>query len=190
MVWERVPKREKKTGRPLPVYMYECVFEIPPAMRDKFLELIEWKDRYFVRIGRSYATAEKCERGDIITILPIRIREYIDEKTGKSIITWMFPKFKEKKPEKERPDTWDTVKKIMALGTAPPETLSDVIKLPLCPFFNIQDLCPFTGKFFIPRQTEMKKIQYLKYPIKCYLAYIYRCPCVKPYYYGIKEVED
>jgi len=122
--------------------------------------------------------------------LPIAIWEEIDEKTGKRIITWDFPKFKEKKPEKTRPDTWDTVKKLIALGTAPPETLSDVIKLPLCPFFNIAGICPFTGKFFFPRQTELKLVQYLKYPIKCYLAYIYRCPCVKDYYYPFKEVED
>jgi len=29
MVWEVIPKREKETGRPLPIWVYECYFEIP-----------------------------------------------------------------------------------------------------------------------------------------------------------------
>ena len=209
MVWNVVQKK-KKTGEPLPQYMYDCVFEIRPSdVKDWYpQDVVEWKGKVYAKIGRTYATATKCKRGDIITVVVIRVREY--EKDGKKRVTWMFPIFVEKRTDKKEPDTITTVNRLIKIGTGPSpekkslEKMSDeeleeylstpnvVIRLRLCPYYKDPRICPMCLRFgYYPRYKELSKkalVEVLKYPIECILAWYYRCYYCKGYYYGFKEV--
>jgi len=195
MVWE-VHQKKTKEGKLLDQYLYDCVFEIPCKDKDKYRkrDLVEWKGKCYLKIGRTYATAEKCKKGDIIVVRPIRIAEFQDPQ-GKLYYTWMFPYFDGKHPAKKEPDTIDVVKKLVKIGTGPPpEQLSEfVIYLRECPFWKDPRICPLHMRFRIPRDHLSKiedihvKVQYLRFPIVCKFANTYRCRFVKSYYYGFKD---
>jgi len=178
MVWQ---VHEKKTaeGRPLGVFMYDSVYQIPAEQKDRFWGAVEWKGKWYAPIGRSYGTKVRARKGDIITVMPIRIRRY--EKQGKIVYTWMFPWFKEKKPEKKEPDTLTTVKRLERIGTAPLSRIHRLHRLAICPFYLNETICLFKNWFMIPR------LSHLRFPIKCTFAYEYRCPYCKPYYYSKDE---
>jgi len=193
MVWDVVEKKRKETGEPLGNYMYVSVFLIPEDKVDDFPKnkVVEYKGKHYAIIGRSYATDVKCKRGDIITVMPIRIREY-KTKDGKRFFTWMFPYFKEKRTDKKEPDTLTTVERIAKLGTRPAELSKEiVIDLELCPFSEDKSVCPLKMIFGKPRYDELTKlkIQYLRFPVACPIASVYRCVFLKSYYYGYKEFE-
>jgi ribonuclease BN (tRNA processing enzyme) len=184
-------KKEKATGRPLPTYMYECVIAIPKdKVKEWYPEDIYEKDgKFYAYIGLTYGTKVKCKVGDIITVMPIRIRFY--KKDGKTRVTWMFPLFKEKKPEKKEPDPLDVAEKLAKLGTRPAqlEELETIIRVYLkpCPFYSDWDICPLRKRYGIRRAIQNLAIveeQVLKYPIMCPLARIFKCPYLKDYYYG------
>ena len=191
MVWEIVPKKESKTGRIIPgQYMYDVVFEIPCKMKNEIRDkdFIEWKGKCYVYLGRTYSTAIKCQKGDIITVTPIRIAEFEDEK-GKKYWTWMFPIVKNKHPSKTEPDTIDTVRKLVKVGTAPLTSLSEeIVKLPTCPFWQDDNICPMKWRFAGPMDFLTKKM-YLRFPVACALAYYWKCRYVKSYYYSYLELE-
>ena len=209
MVWDVIEKKEKKTGKGLGQYMYDCVFLIPCSEKDKFAQVYEWNGKCYAYIGRTYATAEKNKRGDIIEVLVGRIREY--EKDGKIYFTWMFPKYREKRPDKKDPDTLDVVRKLAKVGPGYIEEMSDdediYVKLQLCPYYNDPRVCRLKLIFGRPRYEELSEIsmlnfegrdlqervsieelkvilENLKFPIICPLAMIYRCAYLKSYYYG------
>jgi len=204
MVWDVIEKKTKE-GKPLGQYMYIVAFEIPKEKADMFSKsrVVEYKGKTYCIIGRTYATSVKCKRGDIVTVMPIRIRKYTD-KEGKIYYTFMFPYFKEKRTDKKEPDTLTIVERIARAGTAPLSVLEEsdelsyeiVIDLPECEFANDKAICPLKRIFGRRRDfeydsaTELSeytlKIQYLKYPIACPLAYIRRCVYVRPYYYGYR----
>lgn len=190
MVWDVIQKKSKKTGQPIPgQYMYECVFEVPCDMKDKIRDrdFIEYKGKCYAKIGRSYSTAIKAERGDILTITPIRVAEFEDEK-GKKYWTWMFPIVKVKHPSKKEPDTIDTVRKLVKVGTAPLTSLSDeVVVLKTCPFWKDDLVCPLKWRFLGPVDFLSKKRMYLRFPVACSLAYYFKCRYVKKYYYDYIE---
>ena len=127
--------------------------------------------------------------------------------------TWMFPYFKEPKPEKKSPDTLIVAERLARLGTGPMpsqiktkldvdvETLQCrelerdiVIRLPKCPYYLDDTICPLKKRFYFPRdkleleldlQVNVYK-ETLLYPMGCPLAYVYRCRYLKPYYYRVK----
>ena len=88
MVWNRIPKVTKE-GKELDQYQYDVVYQIPCNKFDEFYGAVKWNGKCYAPIGRTYSTTDKCERGDIITVLVIRVREY--EREGKRIFTFMFP---------------------------------------------------------------------------------------------------
>lgn len=198
MVWKVIQKKTKE-GKPLPQYMYECVFAIPCKDKDKYRErdLVEIGGKCYLWIGRTYATSEKVSPGTIIVVRPIRIAKFTDER-GKIYYTWMFPYYDGKHPSKTEPDSIDVVEKLVRIGTGPaPEQLGTLVfRLPECPFWNDDNICPLKHRFRIPRDLLTKvKIEYLKYPIVCRFANHYRCRFVKSYYYGflegeVKEVDE
>jgi len=212
MVWEPVQKKTKE-GKPLPVWMYISVFQIPKAEDKNWYppDVVEWKGKFFAKIGRTYGTKVKAKRGDIITVMPIRIREY--RKDGKRRVTWMFPNFKEKRPEKKEPDTWTTVQRLIRLGTGPApvrkslslmsatefEEFLDLsvkpitVEFEVCPYHHVFGLCPMLPRFGPhPRLKEKLvkriRIEQLQFPIKCILAFYYRCYYAKDYYYDFEDV--
>jgi len=202
MVYKVIQKKTKE-GKPLDQYLYVSAFRIPCTMYEKFKpdKVFKKGGKCYSIIGRTYATSEKCKPGDIITVRPIKIDHFEDKKTGKIWYVWMFPLYAGKHPAKKEPDSLDVVKKIEAVGTGPTKeqrvTLSKLVfKLEPCPFWNDERICPFKTRFFIPRDKEKKElsekidkieIEYLKFPIVCRFANVYRCRFVKPYYYDIKE---
>ena len=198
MVWNVVQKKTKE-GKPLDQYMYDCVFLVDKksAMKIDPDHLVEYKGKLYSLIGRTYATAIKCKRGDIITVAPVRIRWYSEDTKGH--YTWMFPVFIEKRTDKKDPDTITTVERIAKVGTAPLsilEELSEVvtINLELCPFWRDLSICPLRKIFgrrrasLVPKEEELSivRIQYLRFPVLCPLAYIYRCQYLKDYYYSYR----
>jgi len=194
MVWDVIEKKRKETGEPLGSYMYISVYLIPEEKVDDFPKnkVVEYKGKHYAIIGRTYATNVKCKRGDIITVMPIRIRRY-ESKEGKYFYTWMFPYFKEKRSDKKDPDTLTTVERIAKLGTRPAkltETLEEtiVVKLPICEFSEYPEICPLKKIFGKPRYHELTilKIEHLRFPVACPLANIRRCVFLKDYYYGFK----
>jgi hypothetical protein len=104
----------------------------------------------------------------------------------------MFPYYDGKHPAKKEPDSIDVVKKLVAIGTGPPkeQLTTEIINLPLCPYWLDSTICPLKDRFRIPRYMLSKVlVEYLKYPIVCKFANHYRCRYVKSYYYGYKEYE-
>ena len=207
MVYKVIQKKTKE-GKPLNQYLYVSAFRIPCNMFEKFKTGKAFKKdgKCYAIIGRTYATGEKCKLGDIITVRPIKIDHFEDPKTHKIWYVWMFPLYAGKHPAKKEPDSLDVVKKIEAAGTGPTQkervTMSKLIfKLEPCPFWNDENICPFKLRFFIPRDEKEEKeslsqeklqeidIEYLKFPIVCPFANLYRCRFVKPYYYGIKKLK-
>ena len=81
MVWDVIEKKRKETGEPLGNYMYVSVYLVPEDRVKEFQpsNIVEYKGKHYAIIGRSYATNVKCKRGDIITVMPIRIRKYEDK---------------------------------------------------------------------------------------------------------------
>jgi len=189
MVWERIPKINKKTGKPMPgQWTYTAVFQIPCSMKDKVIQKnwIEWQGKCYFLIGETYSTSEKCEKGDIITVKPIRVAEF--EKDGKLFWTWMFPWFSNKHPAKKEPDTLDTVRKLVEIGTKPLTQLSDeIIILKVCPFWVDDRICPLKNRFAHPMDNLTRKRMILRFPVACPFADFFKCRFVKPYYYGLKE---
>ncbi len=189
-------KKSKKTGEPLGTYMYECYIRIPPEEVKNWYpqDLKEYNGKVYAKIGMSYGTSVKCKIGDIVTIMPIRIRFYT--KNGKKRVTWMFPYFKEKKPEKKDADPLSVAEKIAKLGTGPPpeqldweQDLETVIRIRMvtCPFYADYTICPLRKRFGIRRAImNLARVEeeVLKYPVMCPLASIFKCPYLKPYYYG------
>jgi len=185
MVVKRIPKVTKE-GKVLDIYMYECAYIIPANLKDRFYNAFEYEGRWYAPIGRSYSTSVKANKGDIVTIKPIRIRKY--EKNGKIVYTWMFPYFDELRKDKKLADTLTTVKRLADLGTAPlPATLEYITKLELCPYWNNPSICPFKERFIYPR---LAKREVLKFPVKCRFAYKYKCRYCKEYYYTIEGEEE
>jgi hypothetical protein len=184
MVWEVIPKKDSKTGKVIPnQYMYDCVISVPCSMKDKIREdgFKEWKGKCYYLIGRSYASAVKCSKGDILAVRPIRVAQF--EEKGRIYWTWMFPTVKARNPNKTEPDGLDVVKKLIAAGTAPLSTLAEeVVQLPICPFYEDLKVCPMKPRF-ARTMDDLSKRMYLKFPVACSLAYYWKCRYVKPYYY-------
>jgi len=193
IVYKIIPKK-KKTGEIIPgVWQYDTAVSIPPEEIPKWRksDLVTIKGKIYAKIGRTFSTSVKCKVGDIVEVLVGRIREYTT-KDNKHFITWMFPKFREKRTDKKEPDSLDVARKLAKVG--PGEIVEKLfklvnIKLKHCPFYKDKSICPLKKRFGIPRIHRLSTIrmEYLKYPIACPLANIYRCVYVKSYYYGTKE---
>jgi len=188
-----IKQKKTKEGRPLPSYMYESYVWIPDKEVPNWApeEIKEYKGKKYLKIGMSYSTNVKANIGDIITVMPIEIS--VEERKGKKYLTWMFPWFKEKRTDKDRPDPLDVALKIAKLGTKPlPEHLTELdqyirVDLVKCPYFNDPSICPLLKRFGIRRaylNLAYVEEEVLKYPIMCPLSRIFKCPYVKPYYYG------
>jgi len=197
IVWKIVEKKKKTTGEGLGNYMYWCAFSVPSNKMKKIREsdIVTVKGKKYVNIGRSYATDEKVNIGDIITVMPIRVRKF-ETRDGKIYYTWMFPLYKEKKPEKTEPDSITTVERLVKVGTKPVSLSEDniehiVINLEKCPYYKDENVCPLKHKFVSPRDelSYTLEVERLKYPINCPLAWYFKCRYLKPYYYEISTVE-
>jgi len=169
--------------------MYDCGIAIKKddikIWRKK--NLVEIDGKIYAKIGRTFATGVKCKVGDIIEVLVGRVREYVDPKTNEHYITWMFPKFRELRKEKKEPDTVDTARKLAKVGPEHIVLYEDMIKieLPKCSYHDNLEVCPLRIRF---RGLELSNIaiQYLRFPIACPLASIFRCIYIKDYYYDWK----
>ncbi|RLC81206.1 MAG: hypothetical protein DRI61_04270 [Chloroflexi bacterium] len=189
-----IQQKKTKEGKLLPTYIYVCGVEIPPSEANKYSsnKIVEYNNKTYLVIGRAYGTNVKCKKGDIVTIMPIRVREYQD-KEGKIYYTWMFPYFKEKRKDKKDPDTITTLKRLAKAGTGPLslEATKITIKLDPCPFWKDHDICPLVKRFRFPHE-ELSRIiveqEILKYPIICPLARVFKCRFVKDYYYEVVPV--
>jgi len=178
MVWERREKMTKE-GKPLGTFMYECYYIIPAKLRDRFWGAKKLKGKWVAPIGTAYGRKLRLGKGTIVTVVPVRIREY--EREGKRLFTWMFPNVLEVRRDKEWPDTLTTVERLAELGTAPlPAHLE--AKIEECPYWNHFQICPFRWQMAPPEAS----LERLKYPIKCSFAYEYRCRWAKSYYYDEK----
>lgn len=188
MVWDPIPKKTKE-GKVIPgQWMYICVFSIPKSMKNEVREkdLVIWKEKTYLKIGKTYSTSVRCKRGDIVTVKPIRIAEF--EESGKKWWTWMFPWFSMKHPTKKEPDTIDTVRKLAKKGTAPLTSLSEeIVILKKCPFCEDNEICPLKNRFVGPMDSLTRKKMFLRFPVACQFADYYRCRYVKLYYYGIEK---
>lgn len=187
IVLDVISKKDTSTGKELDQFVYECGVLIKKEDKDKYAEVKEYNGKYYLIVGKSYSTAEKCKVGDIITIMPIRVRQY--EKDGKILYTWMFPYFKEKKEGKSEPDTVETLEKLAKVGTSALDEdgiKKITIKLKACEFAEDVNICPLKKKFLRPylSKVEVEK-EVLLYPIACPLSQIFRCRYIKPYYYDI-----
>ena len=74
-------------------------------------------------------------------------------------------------------------------NSTPVELSSDadnlVIKMQLCNLANISTICPL---YDVTHQSLSKmQVEELKYPIKCELASLMKCPLVKDYFYQLSE---
>lgn len=189
---------QKKTeeGKPLNTWMYICGFEIPKNKIDEFSKerIKEYKGKYYQIIGKAYGTSQRASTGEIVTVMPIRIREYKD-KEDKRYMTWMFPFFKEVRKNKTEPDTLTTIERIAAVGTAPlSDELSEVdilMKLELCKFYKDPEVCPLWKRHY-PDVTRYQlatiEEEVLKYPVMCPLANHFKCRYLKSYYYETVKI--
>jgi len=193
MAWKCIPKVSKE-GKELDTFMVESYIEIPKEVVEQFRseQVVEWKGRYYVRIGRTFGRAVKPKRGDIIEVWVGRVREYHDPKTGKISISWMFPKFLKIRKDKDRPDSLKEIRRIAKVGPGYLERLSRlVLRLPICPFSE-EDFCPLRKVFGRPRYLELNDlplVERLKFPVNCPIAYIRRCVYLKNYYYDFYELK-
>lgn len=188
MVWEVIHKKTKEGKIISGQYLYIAVFRIPETMKGQMREkdLVEWKGKTYAKIGKTYGTSVKCNKGDIITVKPIRVAQFTT-KDKKFYFTWMFPWFGNKHPTKTEPDGIETVKRLAKIGTAPLTTLSDeIIILERCKFYLDDRICPMKPRFAHPTDRLSRKKMFLRFPIACPFADYFRCRYVKPYYYGVE----
>lgn len=180
LVYKVVQKRDSKTGKPIPgQYMYEVAFGIPANRKDEFWGAFEWNGKWYAPLGRTYSTAVKCEVGDIVTVLPIRIREY--QRDGKRAFTFMFPTFKEKHPSKKEPDGLVVIERLAEVGTGPlPE--EEALTLEPCPYFDHPQACPLYSQVAYPMNPPTPA-ERAGLPIRCLLSLEYKCRYAKPYYW-------
>jgi len=170
------------------VFRAECyIGPIPKDELDRYVPRHIWwyKGKPYLYIGMSYYLKGRVPIGSIIEIMPVRIEFEIDERTGKEKVTWMFPKVGAKRPEKKAPDPIDVARKIARLGTAPMEK---AIQLPLepCPFYKRSDICLLSHYVRLVEKAIIEE-EYLRFPIACKLAWLYKCIYVKRYYYGWRQ---
>ena len=195
IVHKIVPKRKKDTGEVIKgQYMYDCAIAIPPSELKHWdkSDLVEVNGKIYAHIGRTFATGKKANVGDIIEVLVGRIREYV--KDGTHYITWMFPKVRDVRKDKNTPDTLDTARKLAKVGSGFTEVkerlyMDDIytFDLELCPYWKNSEICPMKHIFGKPRyELSVLRIEYLKYPMSCPLAYIFKCRYLKSYYYGYR----
>jgi len=125
MVWDRVPVKKKGTGELTGAFRYLSLFEIPEQEKNKFRpnDVIEYQGKTYVKIGLTYATNERNQRGDIINVRQVRVRKNLD-KDGKVFYTWMFPYYAGKRTDKKEPDTLTIVDRLERIGTKPLERKS------------------------------------------------------------------
>jgi len=188
-----IKQKKTKEGRLLPTYMYESYVWLPEKEVSNWdpNHIKEYQGKKYLRIGMSYSTNVKAKIGDIITVMPVLIN--VEERKGKKYLSWMFPFFKEKRTDKDKPDPLDVALKIAKLGTKPlPEHLTELedyirIEMDKCPYFNDLSICPLLKRFGLKRaymNLAYIEEEVLKYPVMCPLARIFKCRYLKSYYYG------
>jgi len=192
----KVYRKGPKKGQPIPgIWMYDTAIRIPKE------EIKHWKkehiitidDKVYAHIGRTFATKVKAKVGDIIEVLVGRIREYVRDNIH--TITWMFPKFREVRVDKKEPDTLDTARKLAKVGPEFIERLFErviIFRLPICPYNLKYSFCIIGKIFRKPRVRRhllsIIKREYLRFPVICKLAFIFRCRYLKKYYYGLERI--
>jgi hypothetical protein len=193
---------QKKTvaGKALSTWIYVCGYLLPENEVSKFSpsRVKEYNGKHYQIIGKAYGTSQKVSVGSIVTIMPIRIRQY--EEKGGIYYTWMFPFFKEEKKEKHEADTLTTVERLAKIGTGPPtKALEDdlsreevvTILLDKCKYWNDEDICPLKKRFLRPIHLSKVRVEeeILRFPVMCPLAKYYKCRYIKDYYYKITPVD-
>ncbi|HEX76908.1 MAG TPA: MBL fold metallo-hydrolase [Dehalococcoidia bacterium] len=153
-----IPKRESGTRKSIPgQWMYDCV------VRDEQGNAIP--------IGTTYGTSVKANVGDIITVRTQRLRAYTDDRGRIVKLSWMWPKVLGLREKRKESTPWKELLKIISM-------VGRAEELEPCPFVEDPDVCPLYSRF-----EHSESLEHLRFPIKCVLASLYRCPLVKPYYY-------
>ncbi|RLA81260.1 MAG: hypothetical protein DRG33_00890, partial [Deltaproteobacteria bacterium] len=168
-------------------YSYTVGVSIPKSKINEYHPdyIVELNGKPYLVVGKLYNTNVNVPIGGIIEYRTIRVRIY--EKDGKKIVTHMHPLVVRARPDKDEPDDIKLLEKMAKVGTSLFKgELEYAIDLPRCPYVLHPYICPFYGKFRIAH-LEMIKIMKLMFPIKCPLAYYFKCPLIKSYYYGYKE---
>lgn len=176
-------------------YQYEVGVFLPKNRKSEFdpEHIKTYKGKDYLIIGTTYNTNIQADIGDIIEVGVIRVRRYINERTGKPYLTHMFPVVIRKRTDKDRPDSVAIIEKIEKVRTG---VLSDTtirIPMPLCPYYDNPQVCPIKRNPAYILNMEIWK-ETLKFPIKCPLASIFKCRYVKTSYYyrweKVYETED
>ena len=195
-----------REGKPVGVYNYKVA--VGPVPKDRIKEfskdaLVEIKGKVYAKIGTTYNEPTKLEKGDIITVAPVMVTKEVDEE-GKISYHWMFPETIGPRPGKKEPDSLEFVERVIRAGRNPLKgelmlggEKPIFIWLDWCPYQDDERVCILKrrmGKKFgleeekSPEELALVFKEYLRYPIRCPLAFKYKCPWVKPYYWGWKVV--
>lgn len=172
IVLKRVPKKTAE-GKEMNQYTYESGIEIPCESKGEFKQVEEIGGKCYARIGESYSTAEKHERGDIIVVRPVQVVEYVDK--GLRTLAWMFPLFVGAATKTE-PDDYKFFKRLEAVGIG---WRAGLTYMPVCPHVHNAKKCVLKERFCRP----FYWLSNLKFPVKCIYADHFRCAYVKDYYY-------
>jgi hypothetical protein len=185
----RITVLKRMERRIMTGYVYDAGIQINKKDIGKYHpdSIIELNGKYYTRIGTTYATSEKCESGDTITVRPVKIKITIEK--GLKSYSWMFPRFIGK--TEESPDSLERIEEVAKIGTGWSRSLDELSKdieeeLSPCPFYKNLNFCPLCKRFYGP--IKLRK-EILLFPIKCSYAYNFRCRFVKPYYYS-KDKEN
>lgn len=92
VVWKVFPKYLDIPGEGKVFgYIYETLLQIPYEIKDEVMEniLIQYQDKYYAKIGKTYLTEIKAKRGDILKVKVLEIKPI--RSNGKLYWTWLFP---------------------------------------------------------------------------------------------------
>jgi len=175
-------------------YNLICAFRIPCNKRDEFNldTLVEMNGKCYSIIGRTYNIKGDFKVGDIVEIRTIRI-DRVETKKGVKY-TWMFPKFIRKRTDKKEADPLEIIDRLVKVGSGyikeRIETSELNEKLFICPYWYNKSICVLARRIYLPRplieeiqRKELEELKGLRFPVKCLLASMYRCPYLKDYYY-------
>jgi len=193
---------------------------LPKLVEDR---IYEYKGKKYYILSQTYNIKQKLNIGDIIEVRTIRIAKFTrDDKIYFTHMFPSFIRHRPEKKEPDpfshilkiekvgtgllMKSLYDKIDTSMTYNNIIEIVRDNVItvKLKPCPHLTDGILCPWREKFYIPsiveeyikkqKSLEKVEIEYLKYPIRCLWANIYKCRLIKEYYYnyfvGELEMKD
>lgn len=109
-----------KTG----TYNYDVGILVSEKEKEKYSNIVEFEGKNYIKIGKTYNTVLKAQKGNIITVGVIEIK--IIEENGKIKITHDNPIVRNLKPEKKEPDGVPTMERLARAGRGKLKKESDL----------------------------------------------------------------